>query len=330
MKKIIAGGIAVILTFACTACSLLPKEEEFMAAPIVRENSIVTYKYAEVKRGDVELTKKINCTFCSAAEEELGFGVGSEMIENVYVSLGDHVEAGEVLMETNIDPLKSELKEIDYDLRRNRLKIKQLKELIAADPSGEAGYKLQLEEENNHLEYNLLRSDAVEKKIAERQVVAGLTGTVSYVKSDLKGSITKADDTLVRIVSGDEVYFAATKADAGELKDGETIEVTVGSRNYETTVKNDDETDRVLFITNDEDEQPDVGSRGSATIVLDLRADVLYLPKDVIRTIDGKNAVYYENEDGVKDIKYIETGLVGNNYTEVTAGLDFGDLVISE
>ena len=325
-KKSIIAAACMIGILSLSACSVLPKEEEFGRTPVVKEFGGATYNYAKVLRGDVVLTKTVKCTFASAKEDLLSFNVGSEIVASVYVRLGDHVNAGDVLAETDTESLRAELKEIGYELQREELKIKHLRELINADPAGAEGYKTSLSELQNTHDFTLLKQDSLKDKIKERQIIAGTEGTVSYVKADLKGSTTKAGETVIKVVSGDECYFTAETPDP-DVKDGDAVVVNVGSTEYETVAKYDGDT--LYFVAEDAVEQPDVGSRGNANVVLGLATDVLYLPNTVVRTIGGKKAVYYETEQGLKDLKYIETGLTGNQYTEIVSGLEFGDEVLS-
>ncbi|MBR6397081.1 MAG: biotin/lipoyl-binding protein [Lachnospiraceae bacterium] len=325
-KKWIIGLLCFSLSVSLGGCGLLPKEEELRRTPVVRDFAGASYNYAKVGRGDVIRTKTVKCLFASAKEEQLSFAVGSEKVASVFVSLGDTVKEGDVLAETDTEGLRAELKEVGYDLKREELKIKHLKELISADPDGAEGYKVSLDELTNTHEFTLLKKEALQEKISERQITAKTDGTVSYVKSDLKGSITKVGEAVIKVVSGDECYFTAEKPDP-DVKDGDAVEVMVGSVAYETIAKY--EGDTLYFVAENAAEQPDVGSRGNANIVLGKAEDVLYLPNTVIRSIGGKKAVYFENEDGLKDLEYIDTGLEGDIYTEITGGLSFGDEVLS-
>ena len=56
----------------------------------------------------------------------------------------------------------------------------------------------------------------------------------------------------------------------------------------------------------------------------------MYVPKTAITGVHGKEIVYVENEDGIKSIQYIETGLHADNKVEIISGLKLGDKVILE
>lgn len=70
--------------------------------------------------------------------------------------------------------------------------------------------------------------------------------------------------------------------------------------------------------------------RGTITLTLGEVKDVLYIPSSAITTINDRKVVYYEDEKGIRNVKYIETGLEANRKTEVTSGLEEGDKIILE
>ena len=62
---------------------------------------------------------------------------------------------------------------------------------------------------------------------------------------------------------------------------------------------------------------------------------VLFIPTDAVRTIGGRTAVYVQNSDGMREIRYIEIGLSVKglpekslNRTEVISGLSEGEIII--
>ena len=70
--------------------------------------------------------------------------------------------------------------------------------------------------------------------------------------------------------------------------------------------------------------------RGTLTIVLDSRHDVLRVPSSAISTINGETVVYYQNDEGMKAYKNVTVGLEANDLIEIIAGLEEGDLVIAK
>ena len=70
--------------------------------------------------------------------------------------------------------------------------------------------------------------------------------------------------------------------------------------------------------------------RGTMLVLLDSRKDVLMVPKDAVMNANGQSIVYYQDENGMKAYKQVETGLVANDMVEIISGLTEGESVIVE
>ena len=69
--------------------------------------------------------------------------------------------------------------------------------------------------------------------------------------------------------------------------------------------------------------------RGSMTITLDGRDDVLMVNKKAISRAAGETIVYYQDAEGMKTYKPVELGLYADGYYEVLSGLSEGEAVIA-
>ena len=116
-------GIVLALTcVALTSCGLLPEEETFAAAPVIREYAREAFRLAAVERGDMELTKKVTCTFMPVQTESLAYEVGGIAHDGVYVAAGDHVEAGQLLASLDTSQLQAQLEDAALRLELARLR----------------------------------------------------------------------------------------------------------------------------------------------------------------------------------------------------------------
>lgn len=337
-----AGCALLTSCVLLSSCGLLPQEEEYRSAPVVRQYESEDYMYATVTREDVALTKKINCVFSSAQESHLAFGISGQKVENVYVALGDTVTAGTVLAELNMGTLISEKDSISDKLEESRMNQRHVEEKLDLErrrmnAKGEttsltvSSYQRQIKELIQEQELLEEKLAAVQAKIDERRIVAPIDGTISYMKNDLDETISSKGDRVIKMVGGEECYFVAQAKDADMLEEGDLVNVTVGSTTYETRVEIPEkakEAEEVYLVLDAAEGQPEVGSKGSATYVLDEAKDALCIPNTAIKRIGEEYVVYYVGENGVKNMKYIQIGLVGNNKTEVTSGLEFGESVI--
>ena len=72
----------------------------------------------------------------------------------------------------------------------------------------------------------------------------------------------------------------------------------------------------------------EAGTRGYIDFYIDSRQEVLTLPNLAVQSSDDKYYVYVVNDDGVREVKWIEVGLVGNETIEITGGLTEGEKVV--
>ncbi len=338
----LGGGILFFTScLLLSSCGLLPQEEEYRAAPTIREYESEAYSYASVSKEDIQLTKKVSCVYSSAQESQLSFGVSGERVQNLYVSLGDTVKKGDVLAELNMGGLPEEWEQVDAEREEQELEQRHLTELLdlekrrmqalgAAKSQAAERYEKQIREGAQELELIEARLSALQKKIDARRVVAPIDGSVFYIKNELAGQASKKDEVVLRIVSGEECYFVADAAEADMLQEGDSVSVVVSSTVYETKVRfpKEQPSEEIYFVISAGDGQPEMGSKGSATLVLEERKDVLCLANQAIKRVGEDSVVYYEDENGIKAMKYIETGLQGNQKTEILSGLEFGETVI--
>ena len=69
--------------------------------------------------------------------------------------------------------------------------------------------------------------------------------------------------------------------------------------------------------------------RGSTTITLDGRDDVLMVSEKAVSRAAGQTIVYYQDAEGMKTYKPVELGLCAGGYKEVLSGLSEGEAVIA-
>ena len=59
-------------------------------------------------------------------------------------------------------------------------------------------------------------------------------------------------------------------------------------------------------------------------------AHVLSVPRDTVHEAGDKSFVYTLTEENVREIRYIETGLVGDERVEILSGLSEGEKVLKK
>lgn len=349
--------LAILLSaLLCGGCSFLPQEEELPTPPVSQSYSVEEYDFAVVERGDLAKTQQITCTLQPALTESLAFSVNSP-IEEIYVKYGDSVKKGQLLAKLTKEGLDEQLSDQTFAAEAAELAVRQAKELRTLEEK-----QLQLELERlldkndsqaaNDKQWEITQAakayadklssleatlSVEKKKLAELQaeadslrLVAGIDGVVTFLKRAEVGDMARRGENFITLSDMDSAAFVGSKGDVSYFQPGDELEVVTRSGTYAAVVAETSQWQNGNPIFRIEELQPNAkgGDLGTITLLLDERKDVLYLPETAIRTANGESVVYILNEDGVKTMKTITTGLETRDGVEIVDGLAEGDYVV--
>jgi multidrug efflux pump subunit AcrA (membrane-fusion protein) len=288
--------------------------------------------------------------------------VGGEYISEVFVNVGDSVETGDLLIELYLEDIKSGLDSAREELTYLRLKSSHIEEnrLLALnrrrietsnlDEQTQAKELKKVEEEFSALAR--ANADSIyiqEQRVMElsaerdkRQLRAGIGGTVTYVRRVREGDMSVMGDRAITIADPTFSMFRGETDLWPYLNPGDEYMITINKQEYAAEVA--DETALSLAAQEKREgekahiylklSQPDLtlsdGDRGSIIVTLDTREDVLTLPGKAVTSASGQKIVYYQDEEGMKNIKAVETGLAAGGMIEIVSGLTEGEAVILE
>src|SRR5690606_26397535 len=109
--------------------------------------------------------------------------------------------------------------------------------------------------------------------------------------------------------------------------DGEVVDIEMrlnGGDIYKAIVSNDiDNPEVVYFELQEPNFNLNVGDRGTINLILEQKEDVLTVSSRALRKANDFYYVYYVNEDGIRSMKEVTIGMMGNNSVEITSGLEF-------
>lgn len=346
-----------------TGCSILPEQVTEHPNVIVEAVEETNYSLAEVERGDIYLTQKLYFLYSQTQEEHLAFSTENRRVTGVYAQVGDEVDKGQLLAELYSEDLKEDLASYTYQKQRYELQNEQARELYEYDAARlKAKYKAgeiskgdyeertaQLKADYEHTQKSNddaltiadLRIEELEEKIRGCKVYAGITGVVTFVLPRLDDSMSDKDVTVYRIINSDECLFQLEDTEySSYFEVGQKVRLNISDHlGYDTTVKEirqkdtdtEEEPKYIVYLEPDEiDAELEVGTRCYQSLILDERKDVLYLPNQCVFLADGQAYVFVEDADGMKSIQYISIGMKGDSYTEITGGLEEGDIVIKK
>ncbi len=357
-KRILAMACALCMLTGCTAAEV---EEENIVL-IEKEKEAIVYDMAVVTVADVVKTEKVKCIYQQVNEQAVCFEVGGKRIDKVYVERGDEVTKGQLLATLDTGNAVDRIETLEYQIARNELTLEysQLNEdyeistlwlnyIYNSNGSDAAEEALKANVAQIQQRYEYSREDCqdaidldrkelqkLNKELKQANLYAGMSGTISFQKNNLEGSSAVAGEEIMHIIDSSECLFAVEGTKYAEYFSADTkvamsISSGTGAGDYELIPYNMDTwEERLLFAIADDDGSRtiEVGAMGMMKVVLGERKQVLSVPVGAVHVADGKSYVYVLGEDNVREVKWIETGLMGDLYAEVISGLSEGEKVI--
>lgn len=348
-----ASAVMLGLSAVLGGCAIFPEEEQERKVQYVETAAEIEYDVEAVQVDSIIQSETIYATYQQTRDEALSYDVDGKTIAYIYVERGDEVEAGDILAQLDVGEIPELLTELNYQIALNERKQADLEELKAYDLQAAAlrqqagwyaddaayaeavqaiedAYRSSMQNYDDMLYLQYMQQELYEEEIAASYLYAGISGTVSYVIENSETKETVAGETVIRIIDTSECYFVAQTKYAELFEDGDIVTVKCGLAEYETTVSRS-ETDEttVYFTLLDPEAEIAMNAQGSTTLILAERIDVLTVSWQSIHTSGDSYFVYQLDDNGIRKMTEVTIGISGDGKTEITGGLEAGDIVIT-
>lgn len=341
-RKLIPVMLGIGACICLTSCGILPTEEEFDAAPVVKEYEGANFNKVSVTRGNLVKTEEISGKYKGTVKEEIKTD-GVSVIRKIHVRKGQRVKEGDKLLSYVVQGSEKALKEAENKIEKTELQIKQARRLmqIEVEKVGKTGgskkeaanvrnqYEQQIKSYESSLK--LLRMDAkiAKEEIEDEEIRATVSGVVTFVEEDAVGTYGNEKEPMIIIEGAVRNRFEANSKYASKCKEGDVVTIDVKGQEYKATIKKDKEsTDTIYFYPNTKANLED-NTICSYKVVLKEKKDVLYLPSSIVYAMGDKHVVYYEDENGLRSTKEVMIGETISNSVEITSGLEENEQVIA-
>lgn len=351
--RLAAAGLAAAL--ALCGCALLPEEETLPDAPVTRRDTTSEFRMTYVQRGDLTRTQRYAVTYRAVRQEKLCFALDGLRVENVYVRKGDSVRAGQLLMELEQDQLREGLSGAQARCDAAELALAQAKELRELEQEKYALELRGMDEEQREKAPTMeehLRSDdrnigrledelalcrqelsAVKEELGKRQLRAGIDGVATFVRSLQPDERSSVSQIMVILSDSDSALFVVSTKAPEVFPEGLEVEVTVNQTVYPCVVISAQEAgasgeDEVYLRCSLPTAELSDGDSGYLYLEMERCDDVLYVERTAVKSMDGKQYVYVQGEDGLRGMQQVTTGREVGSFVEILSGLDEGDAVI--
>lgn len=329
IKKIKTAFVILIIIPLLTSCYLLPREEEILAPPLI-EPSRITYSLFEVKKADIERVVTVTAYFVSAVTKNLFFDPSGGRIKSVYVSLGDIVEEGQLIIELNTGNLLDDIRIQEINRRKAEIAHQRL---VA---SGADSYSLEIA--LGDLEIADIRLENLRSQLEKARLYAPISGKVSFIDTRLtEGSFVNAFQTLASIVDPDDLLLVYSGQRHSDFKPDMLVDIKIRDNEYTGSVLmtasnapvdiSQDMRTTVIYEMDELPEDAKSGTSAAISVILERSEDTIVLPKNLIRQYLGRKYVIILNGD-IREERDIQTGVETATEAEILKGLEVGDLVI--
>lgn len=348
----------MLAVWGCAA----PEPEEDNLVIMEQETQKSQYILTEAVLGDVVLTEQVPCTYRQGAEEEVAFSVSGRQIDGIYVRVGDNVTKGQLLAELADNNAGARIEELEYKIERNRVLLEYVDVCENQDISAkwlqfiyhsgrteteedalmESIEKLQQENTFLREDYedaiylDRMELEQLREEDAAGRLYAGMDGTVSWIRQDLEGSTCARDEAVMRIIDSTQGMFVVEDITAaGLFQEGVMVEMTIpwgtGAGQYGLLPYQMDAWGEELVFSLAEEydgNMIEVGTDGVISVELQRKDNVLLLPLQAVHRAEDRFYVYVVGEGGMREVKWVETGLHGDNSVEIREGLEQGEKVV--
>jgi len=252
LKKIMVVLAGVALAAGLSGCFLLPEEAAAPALPLVTPYSGEEYLMAEVSRGDIHLIKEVRFAFQATRREDLRFEVNGKSYGAIQASVGDTVEAGQLLAWLDVSDIEQELAQVDSEIARLEIQLNEAEVALKLAKQAEKlrgdGNTVSSEARAADAEYYRASLELKEGKRAELQeeleslrLYSTISGTVTYAKTLKMGAVSSKADTIVSITDTSSSMFTATTEYHEYFPVGASVTVVSDGVEYPCVVRDADE-----------------------------------------------------------------------------------------
>ena len=336
-------ALFLLCLLALTGCMFLPVEEEIIRTPIARIPEARTLRTHIVTQGDVRLTTNLSVFYVPAREERLVFPIAGLRILSTYVSVGDSVQAGDIVASLDRPDIRQRLHAVHWEeawarLHLSHARIRYATALriseITGEPTDISLYTDEINVRIRQLEIIEMQRNYLERENEMHFLRSPIDGTVTTVLSFTEGTLSDTRQTVVTVTDQTLSVFMARGQAAELILPGDRLTIIIQQEPFLAEVVDPDafgivraDGDRFLIII--DDIQPTAAALGHAflPITLDEALDALYIPAAALHRA-GERTFVYVLADGVRSLRDVEIGLVGNNTIQIISGLEEGELVI--
>jgi multidrug efflux pump subunit AcrA (membrane-fusion protein) len=287
----------------------------------------------EVEKGDIAPVLTLSLKPDEFEKNNYSVERSDLVVDKINVSVGDRVEAGEVMVSFKADDIQETIDTYTQQKEEDELLIDHYTKLMAIDSSQD--YSDDIASLKEDMELADLYINEQNEKLKEYQLIAEKSGTVTYMYEWLEYGWAEAYTALVTVVSGSSNYTVDTDDDydfqVGDIYQAEFGIATFDMKIIDITSYVDDSTGKDMRTILFEPQNDMAGVTESDTLTMTINKpvikNVVYVDKNAVTIKSDTSFVYTIDENGYRTPVEVEIGEQVDDYIVITSGLDGGEQV---
>lgn len=361
-KMLLKRGITLAcLTMCLAGCGEYTETAEVEIPRKIYQKS--EYVTTTVNRGDMkpELVLKLKAQV--ADQVKYSVNLLDAEVEEVYVTTGEKVEKGQLLVSFKSEKTKKEIEDYSAELEEKQLMLEHYTRMSLYDlqprdyyVKEKKEYPLYQEQEDNinaerdadnkrrkAVDYDLtieqLQSDVnlasmyleeANARLEECQIRAEEDGVISFISQGLMSGYVEPGAMVITEITGESSYVAYT-IDTYDFQIGDTYEAEDESSSYKMTVSEVSEessgTRTIVFVPDSTLLDPPDNDSLVMTIQKQQLKDVVYVDAKAVNTVNDRSMVYLVSPEGFLDVREVELGEQVDDVVVIKSGLDGNEKV---
>ena len=324
MRKIYIAAICLACIF-CSACSS-QETADFGVPRQPYEKNI--YNTEKARRGNLE--PELTLTLKTDGYERIDYDSLEENLEleKVYVSVGDHVKKGDLLVSFQCGDIQQTITDYKEKITENRLLTSHYEKLMQINPR--LSYREDIESLKKDRRVLELYLKEYENKLESYQIKAKKDGTIIRINERLAEGIYEAGRSLITQVCGSGKY-EAEKPENYTFRKGELYDAMQDTVSYPVCVEKITEKS-ILFKP--KADMGGVSEDDILTIIIPLEKleNVVYVPAAAVHHEEDfkEQDIYYVytvDENGYRSAVKIKPGGKVGKYMVIKEGLQGGETI---
>lgn len=317
---------AIIIVGLFSGCKLLPKEEAALAPPLIVPKKQEYTLYKVVKKA-IEKKYTASGTLVSESQSSVYFRDSPKRVRHINVKVGDIVKKGDVLVETEVGNIDTQVKIQEYNVLMNKIDYKDIKETGKESDIEKARLRLLIEQ---------VKLEELKNQQQSSRLTSPINGQVVYVENLKDGEMVEPFTTIVTI--GDPTKLMVNcDQDPTAISLGMKAKISVNGNNLEgivvatpkssTMSKDESAKKRISIVIDNIPKGLKIGDNANVEITLQSKLSTIVIPIAGLKTFSNNSVV--EVWDGVsKKELAVQIGIKTATEVEIVSGVNEGQQII--